>query len=542
MIIRKAKQRVANTSKPVVLIAEELSPATIEALGPDFEVRHCNGADRGELLTALAAGVDAVLIRSATKMDAEAIAAAKGLKVIARAGVGLDNVEIPAATAAGVMVVNAPTSNIVSAAELAITLLLASARFISPAHAALRAGKWARSKYTGAEIFEKTLGIVGFGRIGQLVAARMQAFGMDVVAYDPYLAPARAAQLNVRLVDLDELLRVSDFITIHLPKTKETANLIGVEALTKVKPTVRIINAARGGVLDETALYNALKEGRVAGAGLDVFATEPCTDSPLFELENVVATPHLGASTDEAQERAGIAVAVSVRKALAGELVPDAVNVKGGAIHEEIRPSLPLVEKMAQLATTLGGELPASISVHVRGDISEFDSTILATSALKGALIAVGSEDVTYVNAPGLAAERGITSSVTTDPESPLYRSMISLHAALPNGKSIIVDGTLMGIRKVEKIIAIDKFDLDLPPTANLLFLRYGDRPGVVGTVGSVLGKAGINIGGMQVARDEAGGEALMAITVDSSLTAELVASVQRETGAEFVRSVDLVS
>ncbi len=541
MIIRKAKQRVAN-SKPVVLIAEELSPATMEALGPDFEVRHCNGADRGELLAALAAGVDAVLIRSATKMDAEAIAAAKGLKVIARAGVGLDNVEIPAATAAGVMVVNAPTSNIVSAAELAITLLLASARFVSPAHAALRAGKWARSKYTGAEIFEKTLGIVGFGRIGQLVAARMQAFGMNVVAYDPYLAPARAAQLDVRLVDLDELLRVSDFITIHLPKTKETANLIGEEALKKVKPTVRIINAARGGVLDETALYNALKEGRVAGAGLDVFATEPCTDSPLFELDNVVATPHLGASTDEAQERAGIAVAVSVRKALAGELVPDAVNVKGGAIHEEIRPSLPLVEKMAQLATTIGGELPASMSVYVRGDISEYDSTILATSALKGALIAVGSEDVTYVNAPGLAAERGMTSTVTTDPESPLYRSMISLHAALPNGKTVVVDGTLMGIRKVEKIIAIDKFDLDLPPTANLLFLRYGDRPGVVGTVGSVLGKAGINIGGMQVSRNEEGGEALMAITVDSPLSSALVASVQKETGADFVRSVTLVS
>ena len=541
MIIRKAMHPVAN-SKPVVLIAEELSPATMEALGPDFEVRHCNGADRGELLAALAAGVDAVLIRSATKMDAQAIAAAKGLKVIARAGVGLDNVEIPAATAAGVMVVNAPTSNIVSAAELAITLLLASARFVSPAHAALRAGKWARSKYTGAEIFEKTLGIVGFGRIGQLVAARMQAFGMNVVAYDPYLAPARAAQLDVRLVDLDELLRVSDFITIHLPKTKETANLIGEEALKKVKPTVRIINAARGGVLDETALYNALKEGRVAGAGLDVFSTEPCTDSPLFELDNVVATPHLGASTDEAQERAGIAVAVSVRKALAGELVPDAVNVKGGAIHEEIRPSLPLVEKMAQLATTMGGELPASMSVHVRGDISEYDSTILATSALKGALIAVGSEDVTYVNAPGLAAERGMTSTVTTDPESPLYRSMISLHVALPNGNIVVVDGTLMGIRKVEKIIAIDKFDLDLPPTANLLFLRYGDRPGVVGTVGSVLGKAGINIGGMQVSRNEEGGEALMAITVDSPLSPELVASVQKETGADFVRSVTLVS
>ena len=344
MITRRAQQHVA---KPIVLIAEELSPATMAALGPDFEVRHCNGADRNELLAALSVGVDAVLIRSATKMDAEAISAAKGLKVIARAGVGLDNVDIPAATAAGIMVVNAPTSNIVSAAELAIALLMASARFVSPAHAALRNGKWARSKYTGAELFEKTLGVVGFGKIGQLVTSRMQAFGMNVVAYDPYMQPARAAQLGVRLVDLDELLRVSDFITIHLPKTKETANLIGEEALKKVKPTVRIINAARGGVLDETALYNALVEGRVAGAGLDVFATEPCTDSPLFTLDQVVATPHLGASTDEAQERAGIAVAVSVRKALSGELVPDALNVKGGAIHEDIRPSLPLVEKLS---------------------------------------------------------------------------------------------------------------------------------------------------------------------------------------------------
>ena len=303
MITKKAALHVA---KPVVLIAEELSPATLDALGPDFEVRHCDGANRAELLPALAAGVDAVLIRSATKMDAEAIGVAKGLKVIARAGVGLDNVEIPAATAAGVMVVNAPTSNIVSAAELAIGLLLASARSISPAHAALRNNKWARSKYTGAELFEKTLGIVGFGRIGQLVAHRMQAFGMDVVAYDPYLQPARAAQLGVRLVDLDELLKISDFITIHLPKTKETANLIGVEALAKVKPSVRIINAARGGVLDEAALFDAITQGRVAGAGLDVFATEPCTDSPLFTLDQVVATPHLGASTDEAQERAGI--------------------------------------------------------------------------------------------------------------------------------------------------------------------------------------------------------------------------------------------
>ena len=538
MIIKRVVSRVG---KPVVLITEELSPATLEALGPDFEVINCDGANRTELLANLANGVDAVLIRSLTKMDAEAIAVAKGLKVIARAGVGLDNVDIPAATAAGVMVVNAPTSNIVSAAELAISLLLASARHISPAHAALRSGKWARSKFTGAELFEKTLGIVGFGRIGQLVCQRMQAFGMNVIAYDPYLQPARAAQLGVRLVDLDELLRTSDFITIHLPKTKETANLIGVEALKKVKPAVRIINAARGGVLDEAALYVALVEGRVGGAGLDVFATEPCTDSPLFTLDNVVATPHLGASTDEAQERAGVAVALSVRKALAGELVPDAVNVKGGVIAKEIRPSLPLVEKMAQIATELLGELPVNIDIQVRGEIAVHDSTILAISALKGSLIAVGAEEVTYVNAPGLSLERGMKSSVTTTADSAEYRSMISLHASTGSGKAITVDGTLMGIRQTQKIIAIDSFSLDLPPTEHILFIRYVDRPGVIGTVGHTLGEAKINIAGMQVARSTAGGQALMALSIDSPVSDEIMAIIKKETGAESVRAVVLV-
>ena len=539
MITRRVLQRVA---KPVVLIAEELSPATLDALGPDFEVRNCNGADRSELLAALSKGVDAVLIRSATKMDAEAISAAKGLKVIARAGVGLDNVEIPAATAAGVMVVNAPTSNIVSAAELAIGLLLASARSISPAHAALRGGKWARSKYTGAELFEKTLGIVGFGRIGQLVAHRMQAFGMDVVAYDPYLQPAKAAQLNVKLVELDELLKVSDFITIHLPKTKETANLIGTEALKKVKPTVRIINAARGGVLDESALYEALKNGKVAGAGLDVFASEPCTDSPLFTLDNVVATPHLGASTDEAQERAGIAVAVSVRKALSGELVPDAVNVKGGVIDEAIRPALPLVEKLAQVATALASDVIVSLDVEVRGEISALDVSVLSTSALKGGLIAMGCEDVTYVNAPNLAAERSVTSAVMTDPESPDHRNLVSVRAACADGSQVFVSGTLMGIKQTQKIVAIDKLDLDLKPTNNLLFLRYTDVPGVVGVVGNALGKLKINIADMQVGRTQVGGQALMALTVDSVIPKEVIEIIAKETGSSLVRFVNLVS
>ena len=527
-------------TKPVVLIAEELSPATVAALGPDFEIRHVDGADRAALIPALSSGVDAVLIRSATKMDAEAINSAKGLRVIARAGVGLDNVDVPAATDAGVMVVNAPTSNIVSAAELAIGLLLASARYISPANAALKSGKWARSKFSGAEVFEKTLGVVGFGKIGQLVAHRMQAFGMNVIAYDPYLQPARAAQLGVQLVTLDELLRKSDFITIHLPKTKETINLIGEDALKKVKPTVRIINAARGGVLDEAALFNAIKDGRVAGAGLDVFATEPCTDSPLFSLDQVVVTPHLGASTDEAQERAGIAVAISVRKALAGDLVPDAVNVKGGAVHEEIRPSLPLVEKMAEIATAYAGGLPASMEVNVLGEIASYDASVLAISALKGAIESTVEDDVTYVNAPKLAEDRGMVASVKNDPNCEQFRSSIQLKVGMSDGKSFVVEGTLVGIRKVEKIVSIDGFGLDLSPGKHMIFLRYMDKPGVIGSMGSALGKAGVNIAGMQVSRREIGGMALMALTVDDFVSENILEEVKQSTDADLARTVNL--
>jgi D-3-phosphoglycerate dehydrogenase / 2-oxoglutarate reductase len=312
-------------TKPVVLIAEELSPATIAVLGDDFEVRHCNGADRTELLAAIGEA-HAILVRSATKVDAEAIAAAPNLKIVARAGVGLDNVDVPAATAANVLVVNAPTSNIVSAAELAVALLLANARNVVPANITLKNGEWKRSKFGGIELQDKTIGIVGLGKIGQLVAKRLAGFDVKFVAYDPYVTESPAGGPEIKLVSLDELLAVSDFITIHIPKTPETVGLIGAEALTKVKPSVRIINAARGGVLDEAALYDAIVEGRVGGAGLDVYATEPCTDSPLFGLEQVTATPHLGASTEEAQEKAGVAVAESVVALFAGNDVPGAVN------------------------------------------------------------------------------------------------------------------------------------------------------------------------------------------------------------------------
>ena len=294
--------------KPVVLVAEELSPAAIAQLEADFEVRYTDGADRSALLPALA-GVDAVIIRSATRMDAEALAHATDLRVVARAGVGLDNVDVEAATAAGVMVVNAPSSNIVSAAEHAVGLLLAVARNVPQAMASLKAGEWKRSQFTGSELHQKVAGLLGLGRIGELVAQRLAAFGMQVIAYDPYVPTARAAQLGVRLVSLEELLAGADFISVHLPKNAETAGLIGERELRLVKPGVRIINAARGGIVDEHALAVALKDGRVAGAGIDVFATEPCTDSPLFGFPSVVVTPHLGASTREAQEKAGTQVA-----------------------------------------------------------------------------------------------------------------------------------------------------------------------------------------------------------------------------------------
>jgi len=524
---------------PVVLIAEELSPATIDALGPDFEVRHTDGSDRSALLPALD-GVDAVLIRSATTMDAEAIAAARGLKVIARAGVGLDNVDIDAATKAGVMVVNAPTSNITSAAELALGLMLASARNIAPANAALKGGAWKRSQYGGVELFEKKVGIVGFGRIGQLVAERLKGFGVEILAYDPYVSVQRAGQLGARLVTLDELLAESDFITIHLPKTTETMGLIGKEALAKVKPTVHVINAARGGVLDEEALADAIAEGRVAGAGLDVFAKEPCTDSPLFAHEQVVVTPHLGASTEEAQEKAGVAVAKSVRLALSGDLVPDAVNVSGGLVAEEVRPGIDLVEKLGRVFTAIAGSVPVQLDVEVCGEITQYDVSIWELSALKGLFTDLTEDPVTYVNAPLMAKERGCESRLVTDAVADAFRNVTTLIGTLADGTTVSVAGTLTGPKMVQKLIGINGYDLEIPLSRHMAFFSYVDRPGVIGTVGRLLGDADVNIAGMQVSRDDTKGEALVALTVDSLIPDDVVAAISAEIGAETVRIANL--
>ena len=526
-------------TKPVVLLAEQLSPATVGALGPDFEIRQCNGADRAELLAAIGEA-DALMVRSATKVDAEALAAAGRLKVVARAGVGLDNVDVRAATQSGVMVVNAPTSNIVSAAELAVGLLLAAARHVAPASEALRRGEWKRSKYTGVELYEKTVGIVGLGRIGVLVAQRLSAFGMNVIAYDPYVQAGRAAQMGVRLVGLDELLAESDAISVHLPKTPETIGLIGDEQLHKVKPTVIIVNAARGGIIDETALHSAVKEGRVAAAGLDVFASEPCTDSPLFELENVVATPHLGASTDEAQEKAGIAVARSVRLALAGELVPDAVNVQGGVIAEDVRPGIPLTEKLGRIFTALADGIAQHLDVEVRGEITSHDVKVLELAALKGAFADVVEENVSYVNAPLLAAERGLEVRLITDAESPDHRNLVTLRGTRSDGSQVSVSGTLVGIQQRERLVEIDGYDVEIEPTEHLVLVNYEDRPGMIGAVGRVLGDAGINIAGMQVSRDRQGGHALVAMAVDTAVPADVADDVATAMDARWVRRVDL--
>ena len=525
---------------PVVLIAEELAPSVLAVLGDEVEVRHVDGADRGALLPALA-DASAVLVRSATRIDAEALAAAPRLQVVARAGIGLDNVDVPAATARGVMVVNAPTSNVVSAAEQAVALLLACARNLAPANAALKSGRWERSRWTGVEVADKTVGVVGLGRIGVLFAQRMSAFGTSLIAYDPYVSPARAAQIGVRLVPLDDLLRESDFISIHLPKTPETVGLIGREQLALCKPTVRIVNAARGGLLDEDALVEALAAGTVAGAGLDVFATEPCTDSPLFGFDQVVVAPHLGASTVEAQDKAGVAVARSVRLALAGEFVPDAVNVQaGGVVAEDLRPALPLVEKLGRVFTALAGGVAASLDVLVRGEIAELDVSVLQLAALKGVFSEVVEEQVTFVNAPVLAAERGVETSLSTDRESPDYRNLVTVRGVLPDGAPVSVSGTLTGPRQVEKLTEVDGFDLELVAERNLVFFRYHDRPGVVGLVGARLGEAGVNIAGAQVSRTEQGGQALMALTVDSPPAHELLEQIAEAVGASSVRSVTL--
>ena len=504
-------------SAPVVLIAEQLSPATIAALGPDFEVVHVDGTDRDALRSALATA-DAVLVRSATQIDAEALSWSPKLKVVARAGVGLDNVDIKAATQAGVMVVNAPTSNIISAAELTVAHILGLARHLPRAHSSLAEGAWKRSSFTGIELYEKTIGIVGLGRIGALVAERLRGFGVELIAFDPYVTAARAQQLGVQLVSLEELVERADFLTIHMPRTPETLGMIGAEQLRAMKSTAYVVNVARGGLIDEAALAAALTADEIAGAALDVFMQEPPADASLTGLPNVNVTPHLGASTEEAQEKAGVSVAKSVRLALAGDLVPDAVNVAGGVIDEYVRPGLPLTEKLGQVFAGLADGAIASVDVEVYGELSEHNVDALRLAALKGIFSKVVSDPVSYVNAPLLAEQRDVEVRFSVNAASESYRNVIRIAGSLTDGTQVSVSGTLTGPKQIEKIVEINGYELELPISEHLIVFSYTDRPGIVAAYGRLLGEAGVNIAGLQIARDEKKGTALSVLAIDAPI------------------------
>ncbi|GAA3035160.1 phosphoglycerate dehydrogenase [Gordonia defluvii] len=525
--------------RPVVLIADKLAPSTVEALGDDVEVQWVDGPDRPKLLEAVAAA-DALLVRSATTVDAEVLAAAPKLKIVARAGVGLDNVDVPAATERGVMVVNAPTSNIHSAAEHAIALLMATARQVPAADVTLKEHTWKRSSFSGVELFDKTVGVVGLGRIGQLVAARLGAFETTLIAYDPYVSAARAAQLGIELVTLEELLERADFITVHLPKTPETAGLIGAEQLATTRKGVIIVNAARGGLIDEQALADAIVSGQVRGAGLDVFNSEPCTDSPLFELDQVVVTPHLGASTAEAQDRAGTDVAKSVRLALAGHFVPDAVNITGGAVDDEVAPWLELARKLGVMVGAISADVPASVTVDVRGELAASNVDVLGLSALRGVFSATTDEPITFVNAPSVAQTRGVSSEVTRATESPNHRSVVDVRAVFPDGSSHNVAGTLSGPHEVEKIVNINGRSFDLRAEGHNLVASYVDKPGSLGKIATALGAEGVDIQAAALSQDVEGDGATVMLRIDRELSDELVATIGDSVAASLIKQVDL--
>ncbi len=520
-----------------VLVAEAIADPGIERLrseGIEVDVR--TDLSREDLLEIIG-GYDALIVRSATKADAELIERAEALKVIGRAGIGLDNVDVDAATRQGIVVVNAPQSNVISAAEHAMALLLAQARNVPAASAALRGGTWDRARFQGVELHSKTLAILGLGRIGTLVAQRALAFGMNVIASDPYVSAQRAAQMGVELVAVDDALRRADFVTVHLPMTPETEGLIGAEQLAMMKPDARIINTARGGIVDEDALAAALRDGTIAGAALDVFAEEPATSSPLFELDNVVVTPHLGASTAEAQDKAGSTIADQVLLALRGDLAQYAVNVDAGReIADAIRPFIGLAERLGRIFTNLSGEGLASVEIAYRGRIAEHDTRVLTLAALKGLLGAVVHEPVTFVNAPLLAEERGLTFTETKSQTAGDYVNEVEIRDA----SGTAVSGTVLGPRDDERITGVWDFELDMPPGPHMAFLRYDDRPGVIGAIGTILGGHGINIADMRVGRRARGGEALMCLTVDQPMSSAVLAELSAGSGAKDARFIEL--
>ncbi len=512
-----------------ILVSEELAEGglnKLRAAGHEVDVQV--GLSHEQLLTAIK-GANALIVRSATDVNAELLAAGSDLVVVGRAGVGLDNVDVEAATRLGVMVANAPESNIVSAAEHTMAMLMAVARNVPQAHAALKNGRWERSKWEGVELFDKTFGVIGLGRIGKLVAQRAAAFGMRIIAFDPYISDERARAMNVEPVTLEELIKQSDFITVHLPKTKDTIGLINKTNLATAKPELRIINVARGGIIDEADLAEAVKTGVIAGAAVDVFTKEPTTESPLFEVDGIVVTPHLGASTREAQDRAGDDIADQIILALAGDFVPYAVNISAADANETLKPYLPLAERLGSLFASSVGDKIDQLEVIATGEIASYDTRILVLSALKGFFGALRDDAVTYVNAPQLAAEANINvkeTKVTTSGANSDYVNLITLRAG-----SHSLAATLVGPRRQARIVLVDDHMTDVPPSDTMLVVRNDDRPGVIGLVGTLLGNHNVNIADMDVGRALTPGTALMVIAPTAEVTDEILDELRAAPG-----------
>ncbi|MGK2950701.1 MAG: phosphoglycerate dehydrogenase [Acidimicrobiales bacterium] len=516
-----------------ILVTEKIADGGLDRLrAAGHEVDLQLDLSPEQLLTAVA-GAHALIIRSATTVTADVLAAGQDLVVVGRAGIGLDNVDTEAATQQGVMVVNAPQSNILTTAEHTMAMLLSQARNIPQAHAALVAGRWERSKWEGVELADKTLGIVGLGRIGKLVAQRALAFGMKVVAHDPYVAPDRARQLNVELLSLDDLVAEADFLTLHVVKTPETLGMIGEDLLAKAKPNLRIINVSRGGVIDEAALAQAIREGRIGGAAIDVFASEPTTESPLFELPQVVVTPHLGASTTEAQDKAGDTIAEMVGLALAGEFVPFAVNVSAAEASSTVRPFLPLAERLGQLYAALSAGVPDVLEIGYEGQLADSDTRILTLSVLKGVFGRVSEEPVSYVNAPRLAEERGVEVRESSTSTSHEYVNLVTIR-----GGDHSIGGTLVGLRGEPRLVMLDDHSVDVPPADHMVVVRNDDVPGMISKVTGVLGDAGINIDDMHLGRSDEGRAALMVLATDRPVPDDVQAHIVAVAGVVSVAAL----
>jgi D-3-phosphoglycerate dehydrogenase len=519
-----------------VLVREPIAESGLELLRSRFEVVE----DAESPLEEIIAGFDAIVIRSATRIDAALIERADRLKAIGRAGVGVDNVDVTAATRRGIVVCNAPEATVVSAAEHALGLLLALARNIPQAHAALKAGSWERERFAGIELAGKTLGVLGLGRIGRQVARRALGLGLRVVAYDPYVALERFRELGVEAAATpEEVYEQADLITLHLPLTDATRGLLGREAFARMRDGVRIVNAARGGLIDEEALAEAIAAGKVAGAALDVFATEPYA-GPLLELEQVVVTPHLAGSTTEAQDRAGLIIAEQIAAALAGELVQTAVNIPvvEPADLEVLGPFIPLAAKLGRLATALGRGRPSRIVVAAHGPLSEHDTRLLTVAALNGAFQDRVDQAVNYVNAPLIAAERGIEVSEQRFATSQHYTNLVRV-VVTADGEEVEVSGTTVGPEPRLFLAGALGFAIDIELAPLMAFLVYDDVPGVIGRVGTMFGEAGVNIANMAVSRTKEGGKALMVFSIDSPAPPELVERVEAS-GFDEARFINL--